>query len=71
MPLGGWHQGSETRNEGQWGSGRVTLGGDGRLKGVIRIKNGESSTFIAERSAAPDEPIPPAPSYREKWRKRW
>jgi hypothetical protein len=53
------------------GSGRVTLGKDGRLKGIIRIKNGESSTFIAERSAAPDEPIPPAPSYREKWRKRW
>jgi hypothetical protein len=63
--------------EGAWeydqlsGSGRVTLGGNGRLKGVIRIKNGDSSTFFAERSAEPDEPIPPPPRYRDKWRTRW
>ena len=57
--------------EGAWeydqmsGSGRGTLGRDGRLKGVIRIKDGDSSTFVAERSAEPEEPIPP-PSTR--WR---
>ena len=39
--------------EGAWeydqmsGSGRVTLSKDGRLKGVIRIKDGDSSTFVA------------------------
>jgi hypothetical protein len=53
------------------GSGRVTLGRDGRLKGFIKIKNGDSSTFIAERAPAPDEPIPAPPSYRDKWRRRW
>ena len=63
--------------EGAWefdpvsGSGRVSLGKDGRLRGVIRIKDGDSSTFIAERSNAPDEPIPAPPSYRDKWRRRW
>ena len=63
--------------EGAWefdqmsGSGRVTLGKDGRLKGVIRIKDGDSSTFVAERAIEPDEPIPAPPSYRDKWRRRW
>ncbi len=63
--------------EGAWefdpmsGSGRVTLGKDGRLKGVIRIKDGDSSTFIAVRSTEPDYPIEDPPSYRDKWRKRW
>lgn len=62
--------------EGAWeydqmsGSGRVTLGKDGRLKGSLRIKNGDSSTFLAERVPEPDEPIPPPPSYRDKWRRR-
>ena len=63
--------------EGAWeydqmsGSGRVTLGKDGRLKGIFRIKDGESSTFVAERAEEPDETIPPPPSYRDKWRRRW
>jgi hypothetical protein len=62
--------------EGAWeydpmsGSGRVTLSKDGRLKGSIRIKDGDSSTFVAVRAAEPDEPIPPPPSYRDKWRRR-
>jgi hypothetical protein len=53
------------------GAGRVTLGRDGRLRGVIKIKDGDSSNFIAERSVEPNEPIPDPPSYRDKWRKRW
>ena len=62
--------------EGAWeydqmsGSGRVTLGKDGRLKGVFRIKDGDSSRFIAVRAEEPDEPIQQPPSYRDKWR-RW
>jgi hypothetical protein len=62
--------------EGAWeydqvsGSGRVTLGKDGRLKGSIKIKQGDSSTFVAERCAEPEEAIPPPPSYRDKWRRR-
>lgn len=63
--------------EGAWefdpmsGSGHVKLGKDDRLKGVIKIKGGDESTFIAERSVEPDEPIPFPPSYRDKWRRRW
>ena len=53
------------------GSGRVTLAKDGRLKGTIKIKNGDSSNFIAVRSDAPELPIPPPPRYRDKWRRRW
>jgi hypothetical protein len=62
--------------EGAWefdpmsGSGRVTLGKDGRLRGVIRINDGDTSTFIAVRSIEPDDPIPAPPSYRDKWRRR-
>ena len=62
--------------EGAWeydpmsGSGRVTLSKDSRLKGSIRIKDGDSSTFVAVRAAEPDEPLPPPPSYRDKWRRR-
>ncbi len=62
--------------EGAWeydqlsGSGSVKLGRDGRLKGTFRIKDGDSSTFIAERAKAPDEPIQEPPSYRDKWRRR-
>jgi hypothetical protein len=63
--------------EGAWeydqisGSGRVTLGKDGRLKGSIRIKDGDTSTFVAVPTDEPDESIPPPPSYRDKWRRRW
>jgi len=53
------------------GSGSVTLGRDGRLKGKFRIKDGDASTFVAERAEAPDEPIQSPPSYRDKWRRRW
>ena len=62
--------------EGAWeydqmsGSGRVSLGKDGRLKGHFRIKDGDSSKFIAVRAEEPDEPIQEPPSYRDKWR-RW
>jgi hypothetical protein len=62
--------------EGAWeydpvsGSGRVRLGKDGRMRGVIRIKNGDKSKLVAERAGAPEEPIPDPPSYRDKWR-RW
>jgi hypothetical protein len=65
--------------EGAWeydqmsGTGSVKLGKDGRLRGRIKIKDGDESTFIAERSSAPAEPIPDPPSYRDKWgpRRRW
>lgn len=62
--------------EGAWefdqvsGSGHVKLAKDGRLRGKFRIKDGDRSDFIAERAAEPAEPIPPPPSYRDKWR-RW
>lgn len=62
--------------EGAWeyaqmsGSGSVRLGKDGRLKGRIRIKNGDDSTFTAERTAEPAEAIPDPPSYRDTWRRR-
>lgn len=63
--------------EGAWeydpmsGSGRVRLRKDGRLVGSIRIKDGDSSTFVAVRTEEPAEPIERPPSYRDKWRKRW
>ena len=63
--------------EGAWeydpmsGSGRVTLGKDGRLKGSLRIQAGDSSTFVAVRAEEPDAPIAEPPSYRDKWRRRW
>ena len=62
--------------EGAWefdpvsGAGSAKLRKDGRLAGKIRIKGGDESTFIAERTVAPDEPIPDPPSYRDKWRRR-
>jgi len=62
--------------EGAWeydpvsGTGSVRLGKDGRLRGKIKIENGDRSTFFAERAEEPHEPIPHPPSYRDKWR-RW
>ena len=53
------------------GSGRVNLGKDGKLKGIIKITGSEESTFIAERVEEPIEPIPDPPSYRDKWRRHW
>jgi hypothetical protein len=52
------------------GTGRVTVGANGRLKGVIKISHGDESTFVAERSEEPEEPIPPPPRYQDKWRRR-
>ncbi len=60
--------------EGAWefdqvsGTGSVRLGKDGRLKGQIKIKDGDASTFVAERAEEPEQPIPNPPSYRDKWR---
>jgi hypothetical protein len=52
------------------GSGSAKLGRDGRLKGRIRIEDGDSSAFTAVRAEPPSKPIPDPPSYRDKWR-RW
>jgi hypothetical protein len=64
--------------EGAWeydqvsGKGSAGLGKDGRLRGKIEIHDGDKSTFIAERTSAPAQPIAEPPSYRDKWRrKRW
>jgi hypothetical protein len=62
--------------EGAWefdqmsGTGSVKLGRDGRLHGKFKIKNGDESTFLAEKTSEPDEPIPDPPSYRDKWARR-
>ena len=53
------------------GTGSVRLRKDGRLSGRIRIKDGDESTFTAERAEEPSEPIPDPPSYRDKWRRKW
>jgi hypothetical protein len=61
--------------EGAWefdqvsGTGSVKLAKDGRLRGLIKIKDGDGSTFVAERAAEPAKPIPEPPSYRDKWRR--
>lgn len=63
--------------EGAWeydqmsGTGSVKLGKDGKLHGKITIKGGDDSTFIAEKTPEPTEPIADPPSYRDKWRRRW
>ncbi len=49
------------------GTGSVKLGKDGCLNGKFRIKNGDSSTFVAERANEPDDPIPEPPSYGDKF----
>jgi hypothetical protein len=62
--------------EGAWeydqmtGTGNVRLGKDGKLRGRIKIRNGDESTLIAERAAEPADPIPNPPSYNDKWRPR-
>lgn len=61
--------------EGAWeydpvsGTGSVKLCKDGRLSGRIKIKNGDESSFIAERADVLKEPVPAPPSYRNKWRR--
>ena len=63
--------------EGAWefdqvsGTGSVRLGKDVRLKGQIKIKDGDASTFVAERASEPAAPIPDPPSSRDKWKRRW
>ena len=52
------------------GTGNVRFRKDGRIAGKIRIKDGDDSTFIAERAEEPGEAIPDPPSYRDKWRRR-
>ena len=52
MWMGGWEYDQMS------GTGTAKLGKDGRLKGKIRIKNGDDSTFVAERTDPPNEPIP-------------
>lgn len=52
------------------GRGSARLDKDGYLKGTIKIKNGESSTFIAQRTETPNIPIADPPSYRDKWQHR-
>lgn len=62
--------------EGAWeydpmsGTGSVKLGKDGKLRGRIKIEDGDDSPFIAERTLEPEEPIPDPPSYRDKWGSR-
>lgn len=55
------------------GTGSVKLGKDDRLRGRMKIEDGDESTFVAERASEPAEPIPDPPSYRDKWgpRRRW
>lgn len=52
------------------GTGFARLGRGGCLRGTIRIRNGDDSTFVAERTESPECPIRDPPSYRDKWR-RW
>lgn len=51
------------------GTGTARLSKDGCLRGRIKIHDGDESTFVAERTAAPKQPIPEPPSYRDKWRR--
>ena len=55
------------------GTGSVKLRKDGTLQGRIKIKNGDESTFTAEKTTAPTTPIPEPLDYRDKWgpRRRW
>ncbi len=51
-------------------TGNVKLSRDGRLHGRVKIKDGDESTFIAERAGEPAVPVPDPPSYRDKWGSR-
>ena len=54
------------------GSGSVRLRKDGTLTGRFAITRGDKSTFLAERTDPPADPIPDPPSYRDKWGgRRW
>ena len=53
------------------GTGSARLVGNDRLEGEIRIRQGDSSSFVAERTEAPDAHIPDPPDPRDKWRRRW
>lgn len=53
------------------GSGRASLGRDGRLRGRIKIKDGDESDFVAVRAEEPEVPIADPPRYRDKWRRGW
>ena len=37
----------------------------------VRLALTADALYVAVRAEEPDEPIPPPPSYRDKWRKRW
>ena len=53
------------------GTGRMKLANNGKkLLGTIKIKQGDSSTFLAEKTSEPDGPIRKPPRYRDKWRRR-
>ena len=52
------------------GGGTAKVGKDGRLRGTIKIEDGDSSSFVAEKCAPPERPIPDPPSYRDKWGRR-
>jgi hypothetical protein len=53
------------------GTGSVKLRKDGHLSGRIKLKNGDESSFIAERAEEPEEPISDPPSFRDKWCRSW
>ena len=53
------------------GTGSAKINKDGMLKGMIKIENGDSSSFTATRYVGTPSPIPDPPSYRDKWRKHW
>jgi hypothetical protein len=44
------------------GTGSERLGKDGKLHGKIRIKDGDRSDFVAERTTEPKTPIEEPPS---------
>jgi len=55
------------------GTGTAKPGKDGKLEGTFQINQGDHSTFVAEKTTAPERPIRDPPSYRDKWSRsrRW